>query len=106
MKLPKFMTRLGDALKFSALSELPTQPPPKPPKPGGLAYPGFRKNTVASASAIPKPRFDVTNVDLTSTHRNGATTPDTVRALSRISPEMSGAISAALRVSPIRTSTP
>jgi hypothetical protein len=101
MKLPKFMTRLGDALKvskISALSELPTQPPPKPPKPGGLAYPGFRKNTVASASAIPKPRFDVTNVDLTATHRNGATTADTVRSLTRVSPELSGAVSAALRV--------
>jgi hypothetical protein len=85
-------------LDMSAAAVLPTQPPPKPPKPGGASYPGYRKGIVASTSAIPKPRFDVANVDLTSTFRSGADTPTIVRNLSRVSPELAGGLAAAARV--------
>lgn len=81
-----------------AAAELPAQPPPKPPKPGGLAYPGYRKSTVATTTALPVARFDVANVDLTTAFRNGATTAETIRSLSRISPELSGALAANTRV--------
>lgn len=99
-KLPKFMTRMhfDSPLDKNALAELPTQPPPKPPRPGGASYPGYRKSTVAATSAIPKPRFDVANVDLTSTFRNGADTQEIVRNLSRVSPELAGGLAAAARV--------
>jgi len=103
MKLPKFMSRMHfdsplDAHTINALADLPTQPPPKPPKPGGASYPGYRKGIAATSSAIPKPRFDVANVDLTATFRTGADTPTIVRNLSRISPELAGGLAATARV--------
>ncbi len=99
-KLPKFKSRMyfDSPLDLSALAELPTQPPPKPPKPGGATFPGYRKNTVGSAAAIPKPRFDVTNVDLAATYRTGADTATVVRNLSRVSPELAGGLAANARV--------
>lgn len=86
------------ALEMLAAAVLPTQPPPKAPKGGGAAFPGYRKSTVATTSAIPKPNFNITNVDLAQTYRNGATTAETVRNLSRISPELAGSLAATARV--------
>lgn len=100
MKLPKFINRMyfDSPLKDSALAELPTQPPPKPPKPGGASFPGYRKGIVASTSAIPKPAFEVANADLTATYRSGATTAEIVRNLSRVSPELAAGLAANTRV--------
>lgn len=99
-KLPKFKSRMHfeSPLGMSALAELPTQPPPKPPKPGGAAFPAYRKNVVPSVSAIPKARFDVTNVDLTATYRSGSDTATVARNLFRVSPELAGARAANTRV--------
>lgn len=85
-------------LGIQAAAELPTQPPPKPPKPGGVGFPGYRKNTVANTAAIPKPRFDVANVDLTSTYRTGGSTVEVVRNLTRFSPELAASRAAHIRI--------
>jgi len=104
MKLPKFMDRMRfDATELPqtgmlALAELPTQPPPKPPKPGGASFPGYRKTVAPAAAVIPKPRFDVANVDLATTYRSGADTATIVRNLSRVSPELAGSVAAHNRV--------
>lgn len=108
-KLPKFKLRAGvdfsqessaieDVARMSAATALPTQPPPKPPKPGGASYPGFRRSTVASSAKIQKPTFDVANVDLTATYRSATDTPTQVRNLSRFSPELAGSLAANTRV--------
>jgi hypothetical protein len=86
-------------LKMLTAAMLPTQPPPKAPKGGGLAFPGYRKTIVAAPTVqIAKPAFDVANVDLATTYRNGATTLDTVRNLSRVSPELAASLAANTRV--------
>lgn len=103
MKMPKFMRRMHFEVEDNpstmlAAAELPSDPPPKPPKPGGAAFPGYRKSTVASTSKIPVPRFDVANVNLSSTYRNGSTTHEIVRNFSRFSPELAGSIAAHNRI--------
>ena len=87
-----------DVVRMSAAAELPTQPPPKPPKPGGASFPGYRTSTAGSTSKIRKPNFDVANVDLTATYRTAVNTATQVRNLSRISPELAGSIAANNRV--------
>ncbi len=87
-----------EATALQAAAVLPPQPPPKPPKGGGAAYPGHRKQTVATAAAIPKPSFDVTNVDLTATYRFGTTTQEVVRNLARVNPELAASIAVNNRV--------
>jgi len=109
-KLPKLLARSGvrfteadspvnfDVARMSAAAELPSQPPPKPPKPGGAAYPGYRKSTVASTSKIQRQAFDIANVDLTATYRSAADTQTQVRNLTRVSPELAGSVAANNRV--------
>jgi hypothetical protein len=93
MKLiPDFIAR------FFVATELPTQPPPKPPKPGGLGLPGYRRTVAATSDQIPKPVFEVANVDLSSTYRVGTDTLDIVRNLGRVSPELSASIVANNRI--------
>ncbi len=83
---------------FSAATALPSPPPVKPPKPGGASLPGYRKSIVSTGAQIQKPTFNVTNVDLTSTYRNGTTTFDTIRNLSRVSPELNASQAAHNRI--------
>lgn len=103
-KLPTLVKRAATRIaglgssRMSAATALPTQPPPKPPKPGGAAFPGYRKSTVASTSKLQKPSFDVANVDLTATYRSAADTPTQVRNLSRVSPELAGSLAANTRI--------
>lgn len=108
-KLPKFLQRQEPRVDQqlvheaatrmrAAVGELPSQPPPKPPKPGGATFPGWRRSTVASTSKIQKPNFDVANVDLTATYRTGASTPEIVRNLSRVAPELAGSLAANTRI--------
>lgn len=79
-------------------SQLPPLPPVKAPTGGGAALPSWRKATTTSTSAIARKSFDVTNVDVVSTYRNGATTAENVRNFARVSPEMSAAFAANNRV--------
>ena len=80
-------------------SALPPLPPIKTPSGGGMALPSYRKTVVANpAVQIQRKAFDVTNVDLVSTYRNGATTAENVRNFSRFSPEMSASFAANNRV--------
>ncbi len=79
-------------------SLLPPAAPVKPPKPGGASYPGFIKNPASNGNQLPKPLFDVTNVDLVKTYRNGATTAENVRNFTRFSPELSASVAANNRV--------
>jgi hypothetical protein len=83
---------------YQALTALPPQPPPKPPKGGGLAIPDWRKSAEPGKAQIQKPSFNVANVDLTSTYRNGATSIDTIRSLSRVNPELNASQAAHNRV--------
>lgn len=102
MKLLKFMRRMfSSPLEqggMLAAAELPPDPPPKPPKPGGASYPGYRKSTDATTAKIPTTKFDVANVDLAATYRNGRSTSKTVRDFSRFSPELAGSIAAHNRI--------
>ena len=80
-------------------SALPPLPPIKAPSGGGVALPSYRKTLVANPSVqIQRKQFDVTNVDLVSTYRGGATTVDNVRSFARFSPEMSASFAANNRV--------
>lgn len=80
-------------------SALPPLPPIKAPNGGGIALPSYRKTIVANpAIQIQRKNFDVTNVDLVSTYRGGATTAENVRNFSRFSPEMSASFAANNRV--------
>ncbi len=82
----------------SADTLLPPVAPPKPPKPDGASMPGYRQSVVASKAKIRKPNFDITNVDLTSTYRNGSTTAKVVGDLTRFSPELAASQAAHIRV--------
>lgn len=79
-------------------SMLPPQEPIKPPKGGGTALPAWRRSATPTTGQIQKRNFDVTNVDLVSTYRTGATTVENVRNFVRFSPEMSSAMTSANRV--------
>lgn len=77
---------------------LPPQQPLKPQKAGGKSYPSWRRATAASSGQIRKQTFDVTNVDLVATYRNGADTATNVRNFVRFSPEMAASMTANNRV--------
>lgn len=79
-------------------SMLPPQEPLKPPKGGGSSIPAWRRAATPSTGEISKKAFDVTNVDLVSSFRTGATTAENVRNFVRISPEMSASMTANNRV--------
>lgn len=89
-------TGVEPSLQVAAL--LPPTDPIKPPKGGGTAFPGYLKNTAKTTSQLPKQGFDVANVDLTATYRQGADTPTIIRNLARVSPELSAAVAANIRV--------
>lgn len=91
-------SNIEDVARMRAATDLPSQPPPKPPKPGGASFPGYRKSIVASTSKLTKQNFDIANVDLTAAYRSAADTPTQVRNLSRISPELAGSLAANTRV--------
>lgn len=92
MKLLERITRL-----FAA-TELPTQPPPKPPKPGGVSLLGWRRTVTPDKNQVAKQPFQVANVDLASAYRFGADTQTVIRDFARVSPEMSAAVFANIRV--------
>ncbi len=98
--MANFLTRMFAALAPSTGSKtLPPLAPIKAPTGGGVALPSYRKTiTPTPGSIIQKKVFDVTNVDLVNTYRNGATTVDNVRAFTRFSPEASASVAANNRV--------
>ena len=83
---------------LKAASQLPPTEPVKPPKGGGASYPGYVKTLAKSTAMLPKQGFDVANVDLTATSRQGADSQAILRNLSRVSPELSSAVAANIRV--------
>jgi len=98
-KKPTANATVFESPMFKAAAATPqTTLPVKPPKPGGLSLPGYRLTSTPTAARIPLKAFDVTNVDLAATYRNGATSIQVVRDLSRINPEMSGSKTANSRV--------
>jgi hypothetical protein len=102
--MPSFITRMFAKAaapapkKGGGSSLLPPVVTPPAPAPGGIAFPGWRKLIDPTTARLPQTRFDITNVDLSQTYRNGATTGDTVRAFSRFSPELAASIAANNRV--------
>lgn len=77
---------------------LPPTDPIKPPKGGGVSFPGYLKSLQKTNAQLPKQAFDVANVDITATYRQGADTPAIIRNLARVSPELSAAVAANIRV--------
>lgn len=77
---------------------LPPQEPLKPQRPGGKALPAWRKSATPATGEIRKNTFDVSNVDLTTTYRSGATTAENVRNFVRVSPEMASSMASNARV--------
>lgn len=76
---------------------LPPAPLPKPTsKQSSLA--GYAKTVKPSASALTKNDLQLTNQDLATTYRQGATTLKVIQSLTRVSPDLSAAVSAFLRV--------
>lgn len=94
---PDDYTRQGSE-GFRAATALPSPAPVKPPRPGGASYPAYRTTVSATSAQINKPNVQIANVDLAATYRNGATTYDTVRSLSRVNPEMSASVATNNRV--------
>lgn len=77
---------------------LPPLAPIKAPKGGGLSLPGWRKTLTATGAQLQNPVFDVTNVDLVATYRNGASTGENARTFARFSPEVAASVAAHNRV--------
>jgi hypothetical protein len=92
---PKGAKPVASGGKAGGGSMLPPLEPIKAPPGGGAAYPGYRKSIVAQPDTkIQRKAFDVTNVDLLTTYRNGASTAENVRVFARFSPEMSASVAA------------
>jgi hypothetical protein len=62
------------------------------------SYAGFLKTVKPSTAALGKNDLNLANQDLTSTYRTGATTLKVVQDLTRVSPDLSAALTAYLRV--------
>lgn len=80
----------------AASTTLTPIPPPKVPK-KQQTLPGYRTQITPASSARPREDRQLANTDLLS-FRTGATTPSVIRGLVAGSPDMSAAVSAALRV--------
>jgi hypothetical protein len=78
--------------------ELPPTKPVKAPPGGGASYPGYLLALQKTNAQLPKRAFDVANVDITATYRQGADSPSIIRNLTRVSPELSAAVAANIRV--------
>lgn len=61
-------------------------------------YPGWTKTIAPTTSALLKNDLSITNQDLASTYRQGATTLKVIQDLTRVNPDLSAAVSAFLRV--------
>lgn len=75
---------------------LPLVPVPKAPK-QAQAYPGYRTQITQSASPIAKPNVQSATLDRALTARQTATDYDTLKVMTKNSPELSSAISLQLR---------
>ena len=92
------MKLIDRVIKLFAATKLPVQPPPKPPKPGGVGLLGWRRTVTPDANQVPRGNFQVANVDLAAAYRFGADTNTVIRDFARVSPEMSAAVFANIRV--------
>lgn len=96
--IPKTPAASEGGSSFQVAAVLPPTDPVKPPKPGGSSFPGYLKSLQKTNAQLPKQAFDVANVDITATYRQGTDTPAIIRNLTRVSPELSAAVAANIRV--------
>lgn len=94
----KLFDNILQVLRIRTATDVPVQPPPKPPKPGGVGLPGWRRTVSPDANQVPKNQFLVANVDLSNAYRFGTDTNTVIRDFSRVSPELSAAVFANIRV--------
>lgn len=85
----------GTTLVIEAATALAPAPLPKPNQ-KAMTLPSYLTTTQASTFALPKPDRRLATRE-TTTYRNGANTPQTLRDFAAASPDMSGAIFAYLR---------
>lgn len=107
MKIPNLFTifNLGkNTTSFSGENTTPqidaaTLTPPALPKSKGAAVtlPGYRTRMVASTSAIAKPNVQSASLDRAADLRNKTSDYNTLRALTKNSPELSSSVSLTLR---------
>ncbi len=85
--------------QFKNLFQSATLAPPPPPKAPNAprALPGYRTNVVAKTSASTKRDRNLKSLDRVADIRNRSTTSEILREMSVMSPEMSSAVSLALR---------
>ena len=76
---------------------LPPAPLPKPTT-KQMSLAGYAKTVKPTAAALTKNDLQLTNQDLATTYRQGATTLKVIQDLTRVSPDLSAAVSAFLRV--------
>lgn len=92
-----FKRRPDPGQVVAAAGQLPEPPPPKV-KPKQLSYPGYIKSTTPSSAVLQRTDPGLANLDIASSYRLGANTPEILRNLVRANPDLSAAVSAHLRV--------
>lgn len=104
MNIPAILRRAKALLPESAAGGYPMQaatklPDPAPPKPpsGQSSFPGYRKQTTASASVVPKLERRLASTDTLSL-RTAQTTKAVIRNFAIASPDLSATTNAYLRV--------
>lgn len=81
----------------TAGSKLAPQTPPKV-KPKQQGFPGYLTSQVATTARLPQTDLNVANLDLAANFRFGASTQEVIRNLARVTPDLSAAVSAHLRL--------
>lgn len=79
-----------------AATQLPDPSPIKPPK-GQSTFPGYRRQTAPSASALPRNDRRLANTDITS-YRTSRSTAEAIRSFATASPDLSATVFSYLRV--------
>lgn len=78
-------------------SKLAPQAPPKV-KPKQQGFPGYLTNVTATTARLPQVDLNVANLDLAASFRFGTSTGQVIRNLARVTPDLSAAVSAHLRL--------
>ena len=98
MKLPNFVAKMLRSENTTEINAATLTPPPLPKTKGKpVALPGYRTRLVASTSAIAKPNVQSASLDRAADLRNKTSDYNTLRALTKNSPELSSATSLTLR---------
>ena len=84
--------------KVSGKSPLPPQAPLVVKTKLQASFPAYASSTAVSTAVVPQIDLNVANLDLAGNYRFGTSTAEVVRNLARVNPDLSGAVSAHLRI--------